>query len=384
GVGFSTITFAAGDGKNVLVNWGANGTTLRMFAGSGDDRFQNNADGVGLLEFNAGQGDNALQNNGSGVGQIVMTGQDGNDTLLNSGNLVQYILFTGNDGDDSLVNTGSGIGRSALAGSSNTGLRFIAGNGVNVLRTQGINLSTLYFQGGEDADSLVYNTTLGGSIEFIAGAGKDSFTFRGSASSIDVDLGIGADKVVYSGSVESESASNPTVKFLGNTGDDSFEFIGSPKGYVELTELYSGITDTSRDSLDFSAYLAGSITIDLASTSKQQLGNGFWVQFPSSSVMGIENVRGSQAGDTIYGNDRPNTLSGARYLSSPPTGALARSRSDQWVLLDFDTQTQGGEYVYTAADRDKVLEGMRRAYYGINSDGTIRQYSDPGRWFNVR
>ncbi|MFM8186836.1 MAG: hypothetical protein ACKN85_00010, partial [Pirellula sp.] len=174
------------------------------------------------------------------------------------------------------------------------------------------------------------------------------------------------------------------MQLAGSTGDDTYQFIGSPKGYIELTELYSGISDTSRDSLDFSAYLAGAVTVDLASTAKQSLGSGLWLQLPDSAVMGIENVRGSQSGDTIYGNDRPNVLMGARYLSNAPTGALARSRSDQWVLLDFDTQTGTGEYVYTTSDRNKVIEGMRRAYYGINPDGTVRQYNDAGRWFNVR
>jgi hypothetical protein len=136
--------------------------------------------------------------------------------------------------------------------------------------------------------------------------------------------------------------------------------------------------------LDFSAYLGGLISIDLASATKQSLGSGFWLQVPVDSLMGIEDVRGSQAGDTIFGNDRPNVLMGARYLSSTPGDALARNRENQWVLLDFDTKTDSQEYVYTDSDRESVIEGLRRIYYGYNSDGSIRQYSDPGRWFNVR
>ncbi|MFN5274332.1 MAG: beta strand repeat-containing protein [Planctomycetota bacterium] len=384
GIDFEAITFDAGDGTDILVNWGAGGSVLRMIAGSGDDRFQNNANRVGLVYFDAGLGGDALQNNGDEIQRIEMLGDAGNDALLNSGNLVSYILFNGGVGDDSLVNSGSGIGGSALSGTPETGIRFDAGDGANVLRTQGVNLSTLVFQGGLNSDSLVYNTTAGGSIDYSGLGGQDGFVFRGSADHISVDLGDGQDSLVFSGTVESSVAATPTVLIDGGAGDDTYQFLGTPLGYLQLTELYSGVADTSRDMLDFSAYLGGLISIDLASATKQSLGSGFWLQLPVDSLMGIEDVRGSQAGDTILGNDRPNVLMGARYLSSTPGDALARNRESQWVLLDFDTKTDSQEYVYTDSDRESVIEGLRRIYYGYNPDGTIRQYSDPGRWFNVR
>ncbi|MEY2612577.1 MAG: Cyclolysin, partial [Planctomycetota bacterium] len=384
GIDFEAITFDAGDGTDILVNWGASGSVLRMIAGSGDDRFQNNANRVGLVYFDAGLGGDALQNNGDEIQRIEMLGDAGNDALLNSGNLVSYILFNGGVGDDSLVNSGSGIGGSALSGTPETGIRFDASDGANVLRTQGVNLSTLLFQGGLNSDSLVYNTTEGGSIDYSGLGGQDGFVFRGSADHISVDLGDGQDSLVFSGTVESSVAATPTVLIDGGAGDDTYQFLGTPLGYLQLTELYSGVSDTSRDMLDFSAYLGGLISIDLASATKQSLGSGFWLQVPVDSLMGIEDVRGSQAGDTIFGNDRPNVLMGARYLSSTPGDALARNRESQWVLLDFDTNTDSQEYVYTDSDRESVIEGLRRIYYGYNPDGTIRQYSDPGRWFNVR
>lgn len=378
------IEFLAGDGSNVLVNWGRGANLLRMIGGSGADRLQNNADAVVAIEF-IGNGDtDALQNNGADVGTITMFGGDGTDTLLNNGNRVLYIDIDGGAGPDALVNVGSAIGRDAIAGTAFTGLRFNGGAGEDILRTQGSGLTTVAFDGGSDADSLVYNSTNGGHIQFLGTQGDDGFVFRGSATSIDVQLGEGDDGVVYAGEVLSSSASAPTVFIDGGLGDDTYEFPNAPKGYLNLIEPYGGASDTSRDSISFAAFTANAVEIDIASSDKQQISPEFWIEFASSSVMGIENVTGSQGNDHILGNDRSNVLLGASFATTPPTNPAPQKQAAQWVLLDFDSETDSGEYTYTLADRQEVLSGLKSVYYGTNSNGQIREYSDPERWFNVR
>jgi parallel beta-helix repeat protein len=385
-----TIEFFAGDGTNVFVNWGSNATTLRMTGGVGADRFQNNADNITTIDFTTGGGINALQNNGDNISTISMTGGSDADTLINIGNYVTFIDFTGQAGPDSLINSGNVLGGTAVAGTANTGINFTGGAGQDALRTQGVGLTTLNFIGGGDGDSLIYNTVSGGTINYDAGTENDGFIFRGNATSIDVNLGAGNDRVAYLGEVTTGDGTSPNVLITGGDGDDNYEFSRYPKGYLQLTELYGGATDNSRDSLSFSFYLNGGITLDLSSTTKQQLGadSQFWIQFPSNSVMGIENVTGTGFDDTLLGNDRPNTLSGAAYATNKPTNPVAQNRATQWVYLDFTSQTNltadENEYVYTAEDKLAVIQGLRKAYYGTKSDGTIREFSDPDRWFNVR
>ena len=398
---FGTITFNAGDGSNILVNWGKSGQILRMISGTGSDRFQNNADEIELLEFAGGDGLNGLQNNGNYIKKIVMVGGADTDTLLNGGNAVTFIDMVGGAGSDSVVNVGADVGNKATAGTPLTGIRFVGGDGYDVLRTQGSGLSNLVFDGGSDNDSLVYSTTSGGAIAYTGGAGDDGFVFSGNASSIDVQLDAGNDSVAYSGDVPSSTATVPTVRIAGGDGDDAYKFTGTPTGYVQFQELYSGATDLSQDSLDFASYLGGALSLDLASSSKQEQRSGFWLQFAADSSMGLENVTGSQFGDIIRGNDRPNILRGADYSSGfSSSGSEASSSEVQWVLLDFATYTNDAtdnankvdEFDYSkklnenesTTYQDLVIQGLKKAYYGTNADGTVREYNDLGRWFNVK
>ncbi len=100
--------------------------------------------------------------------------------------------------------------------------------------------------------------------------------------------------------------------------------------------------------------------------------------------MGIEKVVGTQASDRILGNDRSNQLYGASFATSAPSNPVARTQPTQWVLLDFVSATDIGEYNYTPADRATVIQGLEAVYYGYDANGLPRTANDPNRWFNVR
>ncbi|MFN9594102.1 MAG: right-handed parallel beta-helix repeat-containing protein, partial [Pirellulaceae bacterium] len=379
-----TITFLGGEGKNVYVNWGSGGLVHSMTGGADEDRFQNNADTIGLLQFNGGGGTDALQNNGTGVQMISMVGGDGDDTIFNSGHEVGWIDFNGGAGNDSLVNAGSAVGANAASGTASKGVRFYGGDGADVLRTQGVGFSTLLFDGGSGSDALVYNTTEGGSIQYTGGSGDDGFVFRGSAQSIEVDLEVGNDSFAYAGTTPSVGPS-ATVQLTGGAGDDDYRWIGAPRGWVKIVELPETSPDTSRDRFDFSSFTEGGVVFDMMSTASQSIATGFVIQLSADSVQGLETIAGSRFADTLLGNDRDNLMEGGLYSTRTYSPAVAGRNATQWVLLDFASKTDATkEFTYEAADQAAVIEGLMRSYYGIKPDGSVRQYSDPERWFDVR
>ena len=379
-----TINFPAGDGKNVYVNWGSGGQVHSMTGGADDDRFQNNADTIGLLEFHGGGGTDALQNNGNGVLVISMVGGDGDDTIFNSGHEVGWIDFAGGAGNDSLVNAGSALGGSAPSGTASTGVRFLGGDGADVLRTQGAGLSTLVFEGGADADALIYNTTEGGSIQYTGGSGDDGFVFRGSGQSIAVDLGVGNDSFAYAGAAP-YGGPVASVQLTGGAGDDDYRWIGEPRGWVKIVEVPEAAPDASRDRLDFSSFTKSGVVFDMMSAAGQPIAPGFVIQLSADSLQGFETIAGSRFADTLLGNDRDNRMEGGLYSTRTYSSAVSGRNATQWVLLDFASKTDASkEFTYEAADQAAVIDGLKRSYYGLKPDGSIRESSDPDRWFDVR
>jgi hypothetical protein len=379
-----TITFLAGDGYNVYVNWGSGGLVHSMTGGADEDRFQNNADLVGRIEFTGGGGTDALQNNGNGTQTIWMDGGDGSDTIFNSGHEVGWIDFVGGSGNDSFVNAGSALGAKAPSGTPSKGVRFEGGDGADVLRTQGVGLSTLVFDGGSGADALVYNTTEGGSIQFNGGTGDDGFVFRGEAQSIFIDLEAGDDSFAYAGTAPHGGLS-ASVQFVGGTGNDEYRWIGAPKGWVRLVEAEEASPDRSLDRIDFSSYTEGGVAFDMMASASQTIASGFILQLSSDSVQGLEQIVGSRFADTLQGNDRDNRMEGGLYSTRSFGSAVAQRTATQWVLLDFTSKTDPSkEFTYESADQAAVIAGLKRSYYGMKSDGSIRDYDDPDRWFDVR
>ncbi|MFO1064992.1 MAG: PKD domain-containing protein [Pirellulales bacterium] len=368
-----TLEFTAGSGNDVLGNEGAYIASLRMLGEDGDDRFLNNGDRIGRIAFVGGFGNDAIQSNGDHIDVLDVQGQAGSDQVFQNGSYVGSILFSGGDGSDTLINTGSFIQPvGAVVGTP--AIRFDGEVGADTLEINGTSIGDIAFSGSLGQDSLIVHADTG-SITFRGDEDNDVFILRGTAAAVSVTGGGGNDRFTFAG--QSTSAA-----LNGGQGDDVYELEGSPQGSLQIVESYTGAADSSQDLIDASGLLSGPLVLDLASTSSQAQSSSFTVRL--SDVAGVENVIGSQGADIIFGNDRNNSISGAQYYAHVPVTTLGLTRGEQWVLLDFDTYTDANERRYADADRQRVLSKLSAVYYGTDSAGNPRNYSDPNRWFPVR
>ncbi|MFM8328283.1 MAG: hypothetical protein ACKN9U_25775, partial [Pirellulaceae bacterium] len=194
--------------------------------------------------------------------------------------------------------------------------------------------------------------------------GNDSFAYAGAAP--------------YGGPVAS-------VQLTGGAGDDDYRWIGEPRGWVKIVEVPEAAPDASRDRLDFSSFTKSGVVFDMMSAASQPIAPGFVIQLSADSLQGFETIAGSRFADTLLGNDRDNRMEGGLYSTRTYSPAVASRNATQWVLLDFASKTDASkEFTYEAADQAAVIDGLKRSYYGLKPDGSIRESSDPDRWFDVR
>ena len=363
------LSFAGGADDDALVNTGTIVTTLSFGGDEGADTLVNSGV-VSRLFFDGGAGDDALQNNATVVSISFLGGAD-DDALVNNGPTVTKIDFSGDDGADTLINNGSGVLAILAQG----------GSGPDSVRIEGREIGNVSFDGGIGADSFTFNAAgVGNSqVAFNAGAGSDFFVIRGSALAFVFDGGFGNDKLLVSGS--------GTMNLNGGEGDDSYQFIANPLADVILAETFSGVLDEYTDTVDFSSFTGGAVSLDLRLVNAwQPQGSG---QFRISLLdgMSLENVIGTPLADTIKGNARNNSISGAEY-SEPFAGPVASARGvTQWVFLDFESDTNtgilnpstglldSGEHVYTVGERELVRQRVEASYRGPD-------FNAP--WFDVR
>ena len=383
------VELIGGQGVDVLANYGYGATSLSLDGGPGNDRFLNVADDVQSLNFIGAEGNDALQNSGNQIQMIIMDGGAGADTLLNSGSNVALIELIGGLGADSLIQSGNSIGDVLASSASSTGVRFIGGDEADLLRVSGAGIIRIFFDAGLGDDSLLFNAQAG-SLSFIAGLGDDILAYRGSADSIDFRGDGGNDRVVYAGVTPNVLTTTPSAMLAGGSGDDRYEFADMPQGYVQLTEIYEGPADASRDTLDFSAFRSGDVNLDLAVATPQIQPNDLTIQI--SSAMGLEVLYGSAGSDTLLGNDRDNYLGGAQFYYAPNVvpssslpGTATYNRPAQWVYLDFESYTESliGEHVYTNLERNAIQQRMETAYYGWDASSN-QPNSGAERWFDIR
>src|SRR5262249_25261571 len=156
-------------------------------------------------------------------------------------------------------------------------------------------------------------------------------------------------------------------------GDDTYVFSGNMTGDVVVDDPYqpdaSG-ADNSVDTLDFSGFTTGPVSVDLGTTARQKVSSGdLYVTF--SDTKGIENLTGTAFGDTLVGNDRNNDLRGADLLDDRAGVAPGWNGKTQVVLLDFDTYTNRDpltgpqdqhEHFYMAQERAAVQSRIEADY----------------------
>lgn len=238
------------------------------------------------------------------AGENYLRGQSGDDTLSGgggndrlSGELGADTLF-GDDGTDRLY---GGSGNDTLYGGAGHGDRLIGGDGDDIL------------DGGEGLHDCAYFTWADGGVVVdlaagtATGEGNDTLTaienvvgsqyadtIRGDDSGNQLDGGSGADTL------------------FGNDGDDTLiggsgnDVLYGGNGYSD--KLYGGsgddVLDGGEGTSDYAYFTSasGGVMVDLQAGTAT--GEG------SDTLIGIENVAGSQHADTIVGDDGDNRFSG--------------------------------------------------------------------------
>ncbi len=219
-------------------------------------------------------------------------------------------------------------------------------------------------------------------IEASGGDGADTFLV-GTRGKYQGDAG--TDQFIVGAQDAAVLGVQGDVQLDGGTGSDTFTFVGSNIGTVELTEDPEAGVDNSSDRLDFSGLQVGDtgIALDLELTTPQVLSAGI-LTLTMSNAAGVEEVVGTTGGDSILGNARPNILVGALEDAHLPTEYAPRDSRVQYVLLDFDCFTNGeptveadgsfncevrddldeGEHIYAQVERDAIQGIMTRNYQG--------------------
>ncbi|HND50762.1 MAG TPA: Ig-like domain-containing protein, partial [Pirellulaceae bacterium] len=373
GSGASTFEFRGDGGADLFVNSGSGATGVLVRGGAGDDTVDNRGAGVVDLTFMAGPGDDRFQNGGRGEGTLFMQGDEGADAFENNAT-IGAIDFIGGGGADFIVNNADGVGRIFFdagddadwmlnKGDSVGALTFVGGLGGDLLIQRGDNLTTLVFRGGDGPDTLVVDGVggLGSSIDADGGDGPDVLVLRGAADSATLRGGAGDDRFPISGRGE--------LLLDGGLGDDAYVLYGATSAHVTIGEKLASGFDTSNDTLDFSSFAASGVAVDLDRLGVQTVSETTGLTISLADKAGVESVVGTALRDTIVGNNRINSLVGAEVAPSSPQGP-AYDGDGQWVLLDFDSETnvaehdESGEHVYSQEERDAIQAIIERDYHG--------------------
>ena len=430
------ITFNGDAGNDGLLNTGISVTSFSMNGAAGDDLLENRGVLMSGLTFSGGDGNDALRNTGASLNNVTFQGQAGADLFISEATALNALVFSGGDSADSLLLRGIGLGTINASGDAGddlfenyaagiTSLTVSGGDDDDDLRNHG-NSTSVTFNGDAGHDSFTNTATTSGTLNFNGGTGSDSYLGRGgtittlaitlgadsdsvriadasitnlsvqandgmdsvqlagTGTTATIDLGAAADWVAVGGSWTS-------VVLAGGSGDDTlmlsaagtltvdagedndrYLLVGNTLTSVVITEQPPAAPDTSVDTLDFSPFTRGALTLDLSLTTTQSIAG---MNFRLTSGMAIENVIGTTGADAITGNSRNNRLEGGDY-SQPFTHAVAPLRTTaQWVLLDFDSQTQADEHQYSTSTRQTIVERLNAIYRGP---------VDASPWFNVR
>ncbi len=213
------------------------------------------------------------------AGNDTFSGGAGNDTFSGGAGSDTYaFLADTNLGSDTLVDDSSGGNTVSFAGTA-AGCAFALSS--TAQQTVNPNLKVTL-----NSDTAFRN--------LVGGNGSDSLTGNGLDNSITGNAG----NDILSG--------GPGNDYLnGGTGDDVYPFV------VDTVQLGSDtITDGSGiDRIDFSNSTVG-VTLDLSSTSPQNVSGSNLLTLTLASGYSLENVNGGAGADTLTGNTLNNLLNG--------------------------------------------------------------------------
>ena len=196
-------------------------------------------------------------------------------------------------------------------------------------------------------------------------AGGDDHLFAGT---VDATSFVGAFQLAgFSAATAHLALSASGSVFHGGTGDDTYYLLGEKLGHLTINEYGQGGVDTSVDSLDLSGFGGGAATIDLGQTTEQTVHQGaLWLRL--SDDLGMEYLTGTDQADILRGNARDNRISGADPLDDRAVLPPMRDTQTQFVYLDFDSETEAGEHVYSATEREMIRTQLNRYYLGPDND----------------
>ena len=381
GADFSTLTDpdpaldTTGADFSVLVNDG-NGVTIDA-SGANFGTLINQTDGSDVQIDVSGADFGSLVNQGDGV-TIDATGADFG-TLTNQADGMDVRIDVSGADFGSLVNLGDGVSIDA------------AGATFQVVSSSGNGSTHINVQGGAEANTVILSGSNLSGVTIDGGSGGDVFVIAlTNSSGVVVNGGGGDDRFVIDGTAALIATLN------GGDGNDQFLFAENALGTIQVGEA-TGPGDASSDTLDFSSFTGGPVSIDLAVTSTQAVASGLTLTL--SDGLGFENAIGTDKADVIRGNGRNNSLAGSDLLDDRiGPGAVSNGPMVQYVVLDFDTFTnqrtpvwasqvpgrpmrRDSEYEYTVEDRAAILAGLNAAYAGfLTSAGGFLEFrtSDAG------
>ncbi|MEM9826774.1 MAG: hypothetical protein AAF958_09305 [Planctomycetota bacterium] len=372
-----------GPGRDVVIG-GAGEETID--SGPGDDRVDG-GDGNDLLYGDVGNdlllggaGNDTIEGgSGSdilrgGIGDDILRGGQGNDQLDGEAGLD---IVDGDAGDDRLQ---ASYGSDTLRG----------GTGIDDFLVESFLLldhEPVQIFGGtdvaadDDADRLIATTpsnlTLTDTAIQINGLGNVTFSDIQTARLVGSDdanvldasgfsgpstlVGLGDDDLLIGGpAADVLDPGGGLNRAEGRGGDDRYVIdpgslgIGDRTGN-EIVELAGSGTDL----LDFSRLPRG-VTVDLADAEEQMVAPALNVTLIGPPQ--IEGVIGTDFVDKLLGNESANILiglGGRDHLDGRGGDDHIEVGSTRRVYLDFDSQTDGEDHVYTASERLAIEQRIR-------------------------
>jgi Ca2+-binding RTX toxin-like protein len=277
-IGGDTLT---GDGNNNVLRGGGGDDVLRGGGGYGDG-IRDTLDG--------GDGVDTATYFDSQVGETVNLATGRGSQGESYGSLLIGI--------ENLI--GSNVGGDTLTGDG--GANVLRGEGGNDLLRGGAGADTL--NGGDGFDTATYYASVAGvTVDLVAGTGAGGEAQGDTLVGIENVTGsnVGGDTLTGDSAVNVLSGWAGDDLLRGAAGDDVLDGGAG----TDTLDGGDGVDTASYYDSAFAYSAAVGVTVDLA------IGVGAGVDNLPDTLIGIENVRGTNGGDTLTGNSGDNVLGGA-------------------------------------------------------------------------
>ncbi|MBB4038644.1 Ca2+-binding RTX toxin-like protein [Microvirga flocculans] len=344
------------------------------------------------------------------AGNDLFWGQGGNDTLvggagadtLDGGAGFNYASYADSaagvvvNGLNPSLNTGDAVGdvfvsiqgligskfNDTLSGFDNS-IALWGGDGADKL-TGGEGSDTL--DGGSGADSL----NGGGGIDFVSyqssGTGVTIVLPKNGDGTVGEDIFTNIEGLIGSNFNDVLTGNTSSNELRGMDGNDILVGVGSSSGTSDTLNGGSGI-----DTVDYSAATTA-VTVNLAT------GKGSGSNTAGDVYVGIENVIGSQFGDTFVGNGATNAFYGGKgddiyYVSAGDVVVEGASEGNDTVVTDANyalganleslTGTGGGALILTGNALSNTITGNAAGNWIDGGEGADTMIGGAGDDFYV-